>query len=395
MLYLFCFLQILVYLFLIPLARLATDDVAVEYAWGIGASFLLAFLLGGWLRRRRGAQSSSSEYQMHALWMWLPMAWAAIFVSISAHYQLFNRRIGTHAAGELFASIPFYELAVLRSFEILLPFLLSMLVVRVYRHGQMSYLDKATSLMLVLAIGLSGAMNSRSQIAFLMMSIIVVIQNNINRLTLKRFIFYSVLLALAFIVGVSAYRALSIDAGVDEEYLRSEFLARLDGLEIISRLTAEGDLSWFGVNQAALLPPLISSVPFLPEAVELKAAAMTSVKANILYNEFWSPLGDINSFVILDVYYWGGVCGLIVAGVVLGYVARWADSRVGRGATKGSTALSIAVATNLVFMEREFISMLINIFRDWTVLYLFLLMFFRKKFSIGSNSGGEHADLPR
>lgn len=378
MLYKICLSQILIYLFIIPAVRLIWGGVSSEYSYWTGLVFLLAFISGGVSVFGRISTRRLINHKIKADGKFIIIIWALSYVVMSVSYGLFNRRIGTHEAAELFASIPIYALLVFRSFEVMLPFLLSLFVVQVFERRWQSSIDKIVVAILILAIGFSGAIYSRGQIFYLLASVIVILQNSIDEVIFKRLLLRATALTSFFVIGVSIYRWLSFEA--DEAYgvyFSREFLARLDGLEVISYLTAREGVSWFGLNPSAIFSPLISAIPFLPEASELKATAMTSVKANILYHEFGSSQGDINSFVLLDSYYWGGILGLVGAGFVLGYASRCVDRYIGKTTMRGVAALLVAAAGNVVFMEREFISMLINVVRDWLIVYVFMVFFLR------------------
>lgn len=382
MLYWFCLVQIAVYLFLSPLVRTLSGE-AVDYWYSVAAVFLFAYIVGAATVRRRG-QASQVGLQLHTSGEWLLIFWSIIYIVCSVQYGLFNRRIGTHVAAELFASIPIYVLAVFRTFEVILPLAISMLLAKVIRLDIASHqkrwqiVDTVCGLSMGAALLLSGVLYSRSQLIFILGSVLVLVQNLVDKVILKQMLLRAGAVGVLVLIGVSSHRWASFEDGTPDGYFFREIVVRLDGLDVLSRLVADRGLSWSGINFSVIFAPLISAVPFLPEAVELKAAALTTVKANILYQEYGSSQGDINSFMVLDVYYCGGMIGIVLSGFFVGVVTRWIDSNIGFSKGFAKTALMVAIASNVVFMEREFVSVFINAIRDSLIIYLFLILFARR-----------------
>lgn len=389
MLYWFCLIQIVVYLFVSPFARELSAE-AVDYWYSGAVVFLFAYIVGAATVRRRG-QPHQMGWQLHTNGEWLLILWSILYIVCSVQYGLFNRRIGTDAAAELFASIPIYVLAVFRTFEVILPLAISMLLAKVIRRDITShqkrwqFVDTVCGLSMGSALLLSGALYSRSQLTFILVSVLVLVQNLVGKVILKQIVLRTIAVGILVLIGVSLYRWASLEDGVPDGYFFREIVVRLDGLEVVSRLISDHGLSWGGVNFHVIFAPLVSAVPFLPEAAELKALALTTVKANILYHEYGSPQRDINSFMVLDVYYWGGMIGLVLSGLVVGIAARWVDRNVGTSKGLTKTALMVAIASNILFMEREFVLVVINTVRDWFIIYLFMALFVRRS-SLGTSA---------
>lgn len=372
-----CLMQIFLYVFLAPIAREAFDNSEIQYAYSLGLVFLIAFLISGLVVRQKSPTTTQNEAQFTLTLraFGLMILWAFAYIAIAIEFGLINRRIGTHEAGALFASIPLSLLVFFRLYEVLLPLFLSLLVARFFNAEKISTIEIAATIILVASIGFSGALYSRSQVAFLMVTVLVLTQNTVDKTTRRNLLASAFFIALMFVATVTFYRWSSPEIYAGDEYFIQAFLERLDGLEVLSNLIKDGGIFWTGQNPDAIWPPLISSIPMLPEAAELKAAALTTVKATLLYTEYGSLQGDINSFAMLDPYYWGGVVGLIFAGAFLGYVSKWVDKNIGQAKSKAIAALQVAIACNIMIMEREYISMLTNIVRDWIVIYGFLMCF--------------------
>lgn len=393
MLYKFCLAQILVYLYIVPIVRSMIEDAPDDYSYLAASIFLLFFMLGGVsFIKRRGRENNLSKLRYFSVklnGMILIAIWSVFYVAISINYGLFNRRIGTEGAAKLFASIPLEALVVFRSFELIIPYFLGVFIFQIYNKGKLSAIDKVAAVMLAVGFIFSGAASSRSQTFFILAIAVVLVQNVIAKEQIKKLLSISFLIAVLVVFFVSLSRLMSIDGGIADGYFTREFLARLDGLEVISRLIEENGISLFGLNPSAIFSPIISSIPFLSAANELKAASLTTVKSNLIFQEFGSLQGDINSFALLDPYYWGGMVGVLVSGFLIGLFARWVDRNVGIASKLVWHALAVAIAGNLVYMEREFISMLLGIIRDWFIFYIFMQLFLQKNIyiqKVGSRS---------
>lgn len=393
MLYKICLFQILVYLLFIPITRQVLEDHPESYSYFAALFFLLSFIVGGIIFfQRKGIQIYALQVNNFSIKLGgrlLIAAWSSVYITISINYGLFNRRIGTESAAELFASIPLGALVVFRSFELILPYFFGVFIFQIYDKGKLSAIDKIAAIMLVFGFIFSGATNSRSQTFFILAIAVVLVQNVITKEKIKKLLRISFLIAVLVVFFVSLSRLMSIDGGIADGYYTREFLVRLDGLEVISRLIDENGISLFGLNSSAIVSPIISSIPFLSAANELKAAALTTVKSNLIFQEFGSLQGDINSFVLLDPYYWGGMVGVLVAGFLIGLFASWADRNVGIASKLVWHALAVAIVGNIIYMEREFISMLLSIIRDWFIFYIFMKLFLQKNIyiqKVGSRS---------
>jgi hypothetical protein len=114
----------------------------------------------------------------------------------------------------------------------------------------------------------------------------------------------------------------------------------------------------------------------LDTALKIKADALKTVKSMVMIQEYDSPLRDINSFVVLDVYYWGGMVALIFVAYTVGWIARLVDR--GIGMTRGwiYQCFLMAVVVNLTVLESESISLILGIFRTWLILLFFCKLFF-------------------
>lgn len=383
MIYWVCLIQIWVYLFFAPLIMAAMDN-SRDYFFGASTVFLLFYILGGKLINRNHNKLMPEKIIFRKIALPLLCVFSISYSYISIKHGLYNRRIGTEVIAELFAAIPFYEIIVFRIYEVILPFVLALVYVSYIYNGSDLGARRAkigvvfSAFFVLIAVMFSGVLHSRSQLGFLLFSTLAIIQNAIPLFVFKKYLKKAALIGLLFIFGVTLSRLVSADGEFSGEYFIAEFIGRLDGLEIVSKLYLDYDISWTGISFSVLFFPIVAALPFLPQAIDLKAQALTTVKANILFLDYGSSQRDINSFVILDVYYTTGILGLALAGFAIGFAAKWVDRNIMNSAGMVKLAFAAAVACNLIFLEREFVSHVLGIFRDWFLFYIFGIVFIRK-----------------
>jgi hypothetical protein len=359
---------------------------------------LLCFIVGGFLAPKKSRTPISRKIIIRKSCKNIFAIYSIAYCYISLRYELYNRRIGTEAAGELFASIPLVELVLFRVYEVLFPFALavglitSLTAVQQMGVGLRSLRNLISGILIFFVLLLSGAMNSRSQLFFLIFSVFVIAQNVIPEKALRRYLLIGATAALVFLIGVTLSRLASMEQGFSTDFFLEEFATRLDGLDFVSRVISDLGVSWTGVNFSILAVPLLSVIPFLPEAIDLKASALTTVKASILLIEYESAQKDINSFLVLDIYYAFGIIGMAIVAVGIGYLAKWVDRKILMSGGRLSFALASAIACNLIFMEREFIGIAIGTIRDFFILCS-LCVIAIKRFEINGDAGLVNSNL--
>jgi hypothetical protein len=379
MLYKICLLQIIFYLFVSPILILSRGNEATNYSFLAALLFIIIFIVAGKLQKtKRDLAPVDNHLLISNKGTILLIIWALLYSVLSLEHGLMNRRIGTHEAAALFSGIPIIDLATFRIFELLIPFIIAHLISKKVKT-KLGVTDKILSLCLLLALSLSGLVFSRSQAFFLLACSAIILQNALTRQQFARLLVFASSIALFAFVSVTLYR-LSFDTGDNlSVYFSDEILKRLDGLELISQLIETYGYPLTGVKPSAIAAPILSSIPFLSAGIELKANALTTIKANILAFEFGSMQGDTNSFVIADVYYWGGVIGLMFSAAFLGYAAKKVDQRILRSKGIVMNSLFIALACNIVYLEREFISLIIGTARDFAIYSLIFLVICEKR----------------
>lgn len=379
MLFNICLIQIALYLFVSPIIRIGLGDDVVNYSFAVALLFTFLFIVAGIKSKSNKNLPVSSENQLliSTNGAIIVSFWALLYIAISLRHGLMNRRIGTHEAAILFSEIPVVELIIFRAFELLFPLLISYLIIKIIKF-KLSVPDKLLALSLVVALALSGVIFSRTHLLFILICTAVILQNSLNRGQFRKLLTFAVVAGVLMFVLVSAYRFTHDPPDNLSAFISDSILKRSDGLELISLLIEIYGYPLTGVNPSAITPPIISSIPFLPLADDLKASALTTVKSNILAFEFSSPLRDTNSFVIVDVYYWGGVIGLMLSAIFLGLITTKIDQKILISKSLLINSLLIASAGNIIIMEREFIGILIGMARDFIIFAVVLFIICKK-----------------
>lgn len=381
MLFKLVFLQIAIYLFIAPLMRVFLGKDIKEYHFGIALIFLFFFVISGLIFGKKRLiylhRIDVFKLDTETSYKWLMIiAWIAVCTLISFSYGLSDRRIGTEVVAELFASIPPFELMIFRILEIALAFLMSCVLLNL-SDGKNSFIKNGGLFLAILfAFFILGAGSSRSAAGLFVLSILLMVQNKFEPKTLLRLLYKAGIFAGLIFLAVTASRMSTNDDTNVGEYLSSEVLQRVDGLEVVSQIIDKYGYQMTGVNAYAALNPIISLIPFLDRAKELKADALTTVKSVILEQELDSKSRDVNSFIILDTYYCGGILGVAFVATLIAYFSRLVDKKIGVTSNWVFQIFLVAIIINFVVMEREAVGMVISIVRDWLILCvvaLFLL----------------------
>jgi len=355
-------------LFVSPIVRIKLEYEEVSYSFEIALLFMFIFLVAGKVSTKRKCHTEqlASPLLMSLHGTIIVTLWAVLYSVLSMEHGLINRRIGTNEAALLFSSIPIFDLAAFRIFELLLPFIIAHLIVKKIKFN-LDLADKILAVCLIPALALSGLAFSRSQTFFLLACSAIILQNSLTRREFSKLLMVASMAAVFAFVLVSVYRVTFSPVDSFSAHFSDEILKRVDGLELISLLVETYGYQSIGINPSSIAAPVLSSIPFLPAAVELKASASTTIKSIILALEFGSLQGDTNSFAIVDAYYWGGFIGLMFSAAFLGYAAKRVDQRILISKSVVTNSLFIALACNVIYLEREFISILIGTVRDFVI----------------------------
>ena len=373
MLFKVVFLQITIYLFISPLVRVILGKDINEYHFGIALIFVFFFAIAGLIFRGKKQKYLHRievlKLDTETSYRWLMIiAWIAVCTLISFTYGLSDRRIGTEVVAELFASIPPFELMIFRVLEVSLAFLMSCVLLNFFDNKNSVMKNSGLFLALVFAFYILGAGSSRSAAGLFMLSILLMIQNKFEPKTLFRLLCKAGILAGVVFLAVTVSRMSANDDANLNEYFSSEVLQRVDGLEVVSQIIDKHGYQMTGINTSAALNPITSLIPFLDRAKELKSDALTTVKSVILEKELDSKFRDVNSFIILDSYYCGGILGVVFVAILIAYFSRLVDKKIGVTSSWVLQIFLVAIAINFVVLEREAVGMIISIVRDWLII---------------------------
>ncbi len=393
MLYKVCLIQILLYLFIVPLIRLVIQDEIINYKFGISIVFLASFLVSGYFSRALRQEERSNHQAIFYMPEKIDFKWLlfVLFVLVSAFisykYELYNPRIGTEEAAMRAAQVPPLFVVIFRSLGIALPVFIAIVMAEILKCKRIKILTIVTVIILIFVFFITGGASSRIALGLYLLMALIINQHLLTTRQFRRISFYFILIAMFMYSAATILRVLSGDSRDLFEYVSAEVLQRLDGLEIVSRLVELHGYQFTGINPVAILNPIISSIPFLDNALILKADALTTVKSIVMIQEYDSSLRDVNSFVVLDVYYWGGMVALVIVAYVVGWTARLVDRGIGMSRGLVYQCFLMAAVVNLTVLESESISLILGIFRTWLILLLVCgLFFYKNKPSVINNT---------
>ena len=385
MLFKVCILQIAVYLFLVPILRNILEDGSFQYSYPISVIYIIFFLVGGLLTRnltfKNNKKICSIEFAKNenSKW-WLFIIFVAVCTYISFSFGLYDPRIGTEEAALRISNIPPIYIIIFKGLGVSLPFFIALTIKDLFESRHLTYRILITVLILAFSFFIIGGGSSRSAFGLYLLMSAVILQNNVTSIQIRSLVIKFLLLASISYFFVTFLRLASGDSREISDYFSAEVLQRLDGLEVISYLIGIHGYRLSGIDPFAISNPIIASIPFLDASVALKAAALTTVKSTILLNEYDSSLRDINAFIILDVYYWGGVIGLAISAFIFGFLASWVDNNIELNESSIYQLLMVSIILNMTVMERESISLVFGIVRDFLILWIASKVFLFYKF---------------
>ncbi|CAK9006205.1 Uncharacterized protein Rv1518 [Durusdinium trenchii] len=357
-----CLAQVMLYAFVAPTAELFLldrlgSDQAGWYLWlqlGVLVLFLpgyaLAFAVKGSSPAPPARQVVISGRKATLLCLFTVTS-CVVYLLILAKYQLLFRRLGHAGLAQAYLNLPFYFLFYVRAFDrLVLPMtLLSLLLVcrapagKVRRTGMVACLTSAVTMFLVMAL------NSRFE---LMRAISLMVTVSLpwipvaQRANVLGFLRRGIVPAMIMVVGVTfsarvrdawngdlantfSWELLvpSFVSNVDDETLVG-ISHRLNGLDLASIIAPQADQHGFSYGQCwrpsvvATIGPLWGS----EEARRLKASLITSPKIHLLYEYAGLITPDYPSCMLTDAFGNFGFSGLLIAGIVFGGVARFAET---------------------------------------------------------------------
>lgn len=412
-------LQAGVWLLVAPIIRLGS--VSVSYRFDISliaiGSIVLGILLTSKFSRNpmvSGPSVRLADRRLDVIFTSLSL----VYVAVSVTNDLMNRRQGSEEMALRFAELPLFDLFLIRLFEILLPAYIVIACWRLVKDNTRTPWWALTAASC--AFLFSGSLDSRAR--WLTLALIglgfVAIPLRGSRSALKVGLILTVVGVLGFaFVGVTRSLNALDDARQtlsnqgeregpvigelqleERQALILEWVARLDGLELISRVSNESNLSWHGTGDFGILKNSQSMIPFLPSAKELKLSGQTAPKNYILKNVLQTDQLDTNNSAVTDVMYFGGLPLLTLVFTMIGAAAGLIDRALRSGSWR-STGLTmagtLAIGLNLLRLEADTMSIVLNSARDFAILFVFILMTTSKTQvrESGNNDDGELREI--
>jgi len=364
-------------------------DMNYGDSWFVAFGFLFFFLLPKVkfknLKKQLGRpQNYSINFylpSMKSFKLYALISFTLLFIYTSYVNGLYNPRIGSEEAASRASQLNIISLLVFKSYALLYPIVTAILIREVFLHKKTRLLIKFFSIIYIFTIlFFLGGLFARASIVLLFVFVAIFLQNNISSETKSLLINYS-LLTISTLVGLLVFvRYSDMDTSV-VLFIESQFLSRLDGLEILSLLIESKGISFADFKISILSMPLIALIPFFPGAQEIKESGLTSIKSNMLLNDFNITVFDINSFSILDIYYIFGFLGVVFFSSVVSFLSLKIDNFFGTFSSRTLMIASVAFIMNVMILEREAIGIFTGSIRDFIVLSIVAFLFLNMRSS--------------
>jgi hypothetical protein len=234
---------------------------------------------------------------------------------VSLSNGLWNRRQGSELMAEIYGTLPLVEITILRVYEILfIP------IAVIYLFGETSKLSKFIVVFcLIASLPFMGIEDSRGRILVISICLLSFVKiSNFRSFFENNFKIYGFMFfAIGAFFYVSAQRLTRYNR--TEDYFFNEIVRRLDGLYLVSELRDSGHIKYLGHFDFDMLAPLVSRIPFIEAGRLAKIEGLTSTKQYFLKSILQTNRIDESNSIILDPLYFGGVIGMAISFVVLGY----------------------------------------------------------------------------
>lgn len=372
-------LQAIIYLTIMPLLR-ASGELGYHPPVIVGLIAILAFVAGAFVPHRAFFGRATAPVQTQRVLgprprLWLVIIGMSLFYDlVSVRFGLLNRRQGSEAMADLYATMPLWALGTIRIYEfIFIPLLI------VYMFSEASKRKERVMVLIVsiMSLPFMGLSESRGRIIILALTFI-------SFVSVPKFLNYcsrhlNALVALMVVGGVFSYfSAVRSNAYYSfEDYLQVQVFKRLDGLNIVSQLRSAHLLPYWGSWDINIFSPLISKIPFLEAAQAAKMSGITSSKQYFLQGMLKSTRLDDSSSMINDPLYMGGILGMIVAFAMLGiFCAKFDRYAANRPFSRSIVTISLALAfaTSFIRFEADFFGALTTLFQAWVIIFGILFL---------------------
>jgi hypothetical protein len=298
---------------------------------------------------------------------------AILYAYVSYTNGLLNRRQGSEAMADIYGNLPLIELLILRVYEI--AFVPIAVIFFFSRSSLASRLSIAA--ILILSLPFMGIQDSRARILVMAITLLSFVKA-------KDFIvfFYKntkIYVLMAVAVGIFVFMSVRRASSYArlEDYFFIEVVKRLDGLNLVTELRDYGLLNYLGSFDMKMFGPLISKIPFLEAGRIAKIEGLTSTKQYFLKTVLNSSRIDDSNSIILDPLYFGGIVGMIIAFVGLGYFIARSDRYIAEGrlfSSYAGLAAALAFVTSFSVIETDFITGIINFAQNVVLLFALVLV---------------------
>jgi hypothetical protein len=377
-LFLFFLLQVAIYVYLSPLASLLveSDQYAEDYLrlW-TGASFLHLLPMLVVYRIMIGRLPDLSGFHIQYAGNRAIKRFSYVLLGMLLLYYVraftagyFFRRIGTEFAAELFASLSYFDLVLIKFHDLVAPAVMLVSLILWRSAGapkQIKIVAAAFAAdMLVFAL-----LNSRiTLVSLFVLSAIALLWTGIRVHRLARWAPALVVMFAYLLITLMRFRSASLVGSTDfllamnpfgeaigpSQATAAEWIDRTNCLDLVT-------IARFGIEGAkasevwqnpfvSLFGPLIGS----PEAMYLKTEGLTTAKAYILSNFTHIPQVDYPSCSLTDAYAGMSMLGFVVAGIVQGLVFGLITRSLVLGGSGFRLLATVVAAFYFMLFEQEF-----------------------------------------
>lgn len=311
----------------------------------------------------------------------------ALYSYVSWSNGLLNRRQGSEVMASLYGNLPLLELVILRVYEIaFVP------IAIIYLFGTVSRNQRIFVVFLLLvSLLFMGIEDSRGRILVLAINILVFVKlkdfrsffENLNKMVL--------LIFPAITAFIYASNDRSSKYSSTDDYFFYEIVQRFDGLSLVSELRSAGFIKYYGTFDFTMFAPLVSRIPIIEAGGMAKLEGITSTKQYFLKSLLNVNRIDNSNSIILDPLYFGGVMGVMIAFVILGYFIANLDHYVAQGRLFSNhvrLALVLSFVSSFAMIEVDYFGTLTSLVQSFVILFPILVLILREPDYLASRRKG-------
>lgn len=308
-------------------------------------------------------------------YLWLMMCVGAVlYATVSFRFGLLNRRLGSEYMAALYADMPLPALAILRGYEI--AFLPAFLIFAFAKTAPIQH-RVIVGLAIIASLPFMGIADSRGRLLVIVIFLLCFVRPGLVISNFRRhFRFY---LAGLIAIGVFFFYSYQRAANYSSlnNYLLAEVYQRLDGLNLVTQLHDAHLIDNWGQYDGRMFEPLISKIPFLEAAQQAKLLGRTSTKQYFIQDLLKSFRLDDSNSMITDALYFGGLAGVAIAFVILGWLIARSDAFVAQRKMFThwtSTIMITAFVSSFTLIEQDLVGSIAAFFQTVIVIGLFFLV---------------------